>query len=73
MATAIQETLDLVGDALPASISRVVTPFSGGCIAEIDRSGFAQVLTNLVLNACNAVESTRAPGACASSSAQFSR
>ena len=55
IAAAIQETLDLVGDAMPAGISRVVTPAAEGCAVMIDRSGFGQVLTNLLTNAAEAM------------------
>src|SRR5262249_8730673 len=52
---AIQETLDLIGDAMPAGISRVLKPLVEGSEVEIDRSGFAQVLTNLLTNAAEAM------------------
>ncbi len=55
VAAAIQETLDLVGDAMPAGISRVVKPAAEGCAVTIDRSGFGQVLTNLLTNAVEAM------------------
>ena len=55
VAAAIQETLDLVGDAMPTGIARVFKPCTEDCTVEIDRSGFAQVLTNLLTNAAEAM------------------
>jgi signal transduction histidine kinase len=55
LADAVRETVDLVGDALPAGIARVVGPMTPDLVVEVDRSGLAQALTNLITNAAEAM------------------
>jgi PAS domain S-box-containing protein len=55
VADVVQETLDLLGDALPVGITQMVQPIAVGCLVEVDRSGLAQALTNLITNAAEAM------------------
>jgi signal transduction histidine kinase len=55
VAEVVRETIDLLGEAQPSGIVPVVRPISGTCIVRADRSGFAQMLTNLVTNAAEAM------------------
>ncbi len=55
LAEVVRETIDLLGDALPPNIARVVSDVSEDSIVKVDRSGLGQALTNLITNAAEAM------------------